>query len=163
MKYKPKTYSELYDLVWDFNIYLGDIDTSEIDDMSELFFNIYLGDIDTSEIDDMSELFFNCERKDYSGINLWDTSNVKNMNSMFCYAEYFNENISSWNVSNVTNMSSMFNGASSFNQDISSWNVSNVKDMYRMFGMYLMLQIWQVCFMVLKSLIRIYLYGTLVM
>ena len=74
MKYKPKTYSELYDLVWDFNIYLGDIDTSEIDDMSELFFN--------------------CERKDYSGINLWDTSNVQDMNSMFCYAEYFNENIS---------------------------------------------------------------------
>ena len=63
MKYKPKTYSELYDLVWDFNIYLGDIDTSEIDDMSELFFN--------------------CERKDYSGINLWNTSNVKNMSSMF--------------------------------------------------------------------------------
>ena len=34
MKYKPKTYSELSDLVWDFNIYLGDIDTSEIDDMN---------------------------------------------------------------------------------------------------------------------------------
>ncbi|MBO7155570.1 MAG: BspA family leucine-rich repeat surface protein, partial [Campylobacter sp.] len=38
--------------------------------------DIYLGDIDTSAITDMSELFYESERKDFSGIENWDVSNV---------------------------------------------------------------------------------------
>ncbi|WP_297208527.1 hypothetical protein [uncultured Brachyspira sp.] len=37
MKYKPQTREELKEFVEDENIYLGDIDTSLITDMSELF------------------------------------------------------------------------------------------------------------------------------
>ena len=37
MKYKPQTKEELRNLIQDENIYLGDIDTSLITDMSGLF------------------------------------------------------------------------------------------------------------------------------
>jgi surface protein len=72
-------------------------------------------------------------------VSSWDTSNVTSMNSMFYYAEIYDENspilqdISNWDVGNVTDMSYMFTGTS-FNQDISSWDVSNVTDMSRMFS-----------------------------
>ncbi|MBZ7980621.1 hypothetical protein AVBRAN12642_08260, partial [Campylobacter sp. RM12642] len=36
--------------------------------------NIDLSYLDTSLITDMSELFLNSNRKDFSGINTWDTS-----------------------------------------------------------------------------------------
>ena len=39
MKYKPQTKDELKELLKDENIYLGDINTSLITDMSALFFN----------------------------------------------------------------------------------------------------------------------------
>ena len=97
--------------------------------------NIYLGDIDTSKITDMSALFqgdssdFNREK--FSGIEYWNVSNVKNMSRMFANTD-FNQDIGSWDVSNVTNMSFMFSN-SPFNQNISSWDVSNVKNMSHMF------------------------------
>ena len=62
---------------------------------------IYLGDIDTRKITDMSKLFFKSKRKDFSGIENWDTSNVKNMRAMFYDCSNFNQNISNWDVSNV--------------------------------------------------------------
>ncbi|MEI0699437.1 BspA family leucine-rich repeat surface protein [Brachyspira intermedia] len=137
-KYKPEILKELYEIVQDENIYLGDIDTSLIKDMSGLFSG--------------------SEREDFSGIETWDTSNVVSMNSMFSFARKFNHNINNWNVSNVEDMgymfryaikfnqplnnwnvhkvkimNYMFNDAMEFNQDISSWNVENVKDMSCMF------------------------------
>ena len=36
--------------------------------------SVYLGDIDTSLITDMSGLFLDSTRKDFSGIEKWDTS-----------------------------------------------------------------------------------------
>lgn len=55
-KYFPKTNEELKILVQDESIYLGDIDVSKITDMSWLFY---------------------CsKRKDFSGIQKWDTSKV---------------------------------------------------------------------------------------
>ena len=95
--------------------------------------SVHLGDIDTSKITDMSVLFMvrcgNITRKDFSGIDKWNVSNVKDMSSMFYDIGDFNENINDWDVSNVENMSSMFCGAVSFNQPLDSWDVSNVKDM----------------------------------
>ena len=95
--------------------------------------NIALKDIDTGEITDMSWLFANSERKDFSDIESWDVSNVKNMSCMFYEAKNFNGDLSKWNVSNVKNMSCMFKGASKFNSDLSNWDVSNVEDMSYMF------------------------------
>tara|TARA_A100001388_G_C28711809_1_gene471633 strand:- start:315 stop:1199 length:885 start_codon:yes stop_codon:yes gene_type:complete len=67
------------------------------------------------------------------------------MESMFCLANLFNQDINTkevslngnkyiaWDVSNVTNMAHMFSDAKSFNKDIGSWNVSNVTNMGCMF------------------------------
>lgn len=114
MIYKPKTRDELKELV---------------DNLT-----ISLGDIDTSLITDMFAVFHDSDRNDFSGIESWDTSNVKNMDSILFNVKQFNHDISSWNVSNVTDMSFMFSGATSFNQDISKWDVSKVESMCYMFS-----------------------------
>lgn len=112
-KYTPKTKEELKALV------------NNLD--------IYLGDIDTQYITDMSDLFFSSKRENFSGIELWNTSNVTNMDSMFAYTNNFNQPIGGWNVSRVINMASMFWGAINFNQPLDMWDVSNVTDMSWMF------------------------------
>ena len=111
MKYKPNNGEELKALC---------------DDES-----VYLGDIDTSLITDMSELFDGSSRTDFSGIESWDVSNVENMSHMF-KSSLFNHPIDSWDVSKVRNMSEMFY-ASHFNQPLNSWDVSNVENMNGMF------------------------------
>ncbi|HHP0319350.1 TPA: BspA family leucine-rich repeat surface protein [Campylobacter jejuni] len=95
--------------------------------------SIYLGDIDTSKITDMSELFLYSKREDFSGIEKWDVSNATNMRAMFENCTSFNQDISGWDVSSVENFSRMFDNAISFNQDISGWDVSSVKNMEDMF------------------------------
>ncbi|TEY00745.1 BspA family leucine-rich repeat surface protein [Campylobacter sp. US33a] len=54
--------------------------------------SINLGDIDTSNITDMSGLFLDSTRKDFSGIESWDVSKVENMSGMFenCPIDNFN-------------------------------------------------------------------------
>ena len=112
-KYKPKTYRELKALVNDESIHLGDIDISNVNDLSQLFrFS---------------------KRKDFSGIEKWDVSHVENMEIMFQYCYHFNEPIGNWNVSKVTNMSKMFEECRKFNQPIGKWNVSKVTNMSMMF------------------------------
>ena len=124
-KYKPTTKEELKRLVFTNN-------------------GIKLGDIDTSLITDMSDLFNKSERKDFDGIEEWDTSNVENMSYMFAYMDYnvlgqysmteFNSNLNNWNVSNVKDMSDMFHSCEAFNRPLDKWDVSNVKDMSNMFN-----------------------------
>ena len=65
-------------------------------------------------------------------ISGWDTSNVKNMASMFRYNSAFNQSIGIWNVNSVTDMSYMFHGTI-FNEIISGWVTSKVKYMNGMF------------------------------
>ena len=122
-KYHPETKAELLKLCRDESVYLGDIDTSKITDMSKLF-------IGNDKM--MYFIEFDKSSRDFSGIELWDVSNVEDMRGMFSNTD-FNQDISSWDVSNVTNMSCMFCG-STFNQDISSWDVSNVTYMSDMFS-----------------------------
>lgn len=112
-KYSPKTKEELEKLVSDESVNLGDIDTSNITDMSNLFEG--------------------SDREDFSGIEKWDTSNVENMDSLFLYAKHFNHNINDWNVSNVTNMRNMFEGTP-FNQPLDKWKVASVLNMVGMFA-----------------------------
>ena len=123
-KYKPTTKEELKRLVFTNN-------------------GIKLGDIDTSLITDMSDLFNKSERKDFDGIEEWDTSNVENMAYMFAYMNYnvlgqysmteFNSNLNNWNVSKVKNMIYMFACCTYFNQPLNKWDVSNVENMAGMF------------------------------
>lgn len=138
MKYKPTSRKELKDLVTDESIYLGDIDTSLITDMSRLFevFNRdnYDGieNWDTSNVEDMAGMFF-LNRNFNKDISKWNVSKVKNTANMFFLAEKFNQPLNDWDVSNVTNMNSMFMNAKSFNQPLNNWNVSKVKNMDNMF------------------------------
>ena len=95
--------------------------------------HIPLSAIDTSNFTDMSRLFENTTRKDFSGIESWNVSNVVDMSYMFSHAKFFNHNINDWNVSNVVSMSGMFYEASSFNQPLDKWNVSKVRFMFGVF------------------------------
>lgn len=95
--------------------------------------SIKLWEIDTSKITDMYNLFYQSERKDFTGIEDWNVSNVKDMSGMFKYTP-INHNLNKWNVSKVENMHKMFLGAVTFNSDISKWNVSQVEDMLSMFA-----------------------------
>lgn len=94
---------------------------------------IYLGDINTSDITDMNRLFQGSKRRDFSGLETWDTSNVENMCCMFDRAKYFNHDISSWDTSNVADMACMFSEAENFNQSLDNWDVSNVKYIFCIF------------------------------
>ena len=82
--------------------------------------SVSLGDIDTSGITDMHELFSNSDREDFRGIENWDTSRVQDMSGMFQGAKAFNAPLDNWDVSSVTDMSRMFQGAKVFNQ---TWSI----------------------------------------
>ena len=85
----------------------------------------------TSSVRNMNSMFQNsaiaCD------IQRWDTSQVTDMNNMFQNARNFNRPIGRWNTSNVVIMSNMFGQAISFNQPIGRWNTSRVTNMSQMF------------------------------
>ena len=89
-------------------------------------------DIDTSDIKDMESLFlFNTT---FNGdITGWNVSSVRNMRNMFYNASSFNQPIGNWEFPKVTDMSGMFYDAKSFNQPIGNWEFPNVKYMNYMF------------------------------
>ncbi|MEI0557534.1 BspA family leucine-rich repeat surface protein [Brachyspira intermedia] len=132
MKYKPQTKEELRILIQDESIYLGDIDTSLITDMSELFQNskrVNFEGLETwniSNVVNMSSMFELAENFNYN-INSWDVSKVENMSKMFWECKKFNQPLNKWNISNVNNVQSMFGNCSIFNQNIENWNTSNIK------------------------------------
>ena len=74
-------------------------------------------------------------RGDEGDFNDIDTSDIKDMSSLFETNEYrntkfdqlckkFNGDITGWNVSRVKNMRAMFCGAESFNQNLSIWDLT---------------------------------------
>ncbi|TVL43539.1 hypothetical protein A9X84_09395 [Brachyspira hyodysenteriae] len=137
-KHKPATKEELKNLVFTDGIKLSDVDTSLITDMSELFQKSQrkdfegIEDWDTSNVENMSWMFRECFSFN-EPLDKWDTSNVTNMKGMFSLAKSFNQNINNWNVSKVIDMSYMFNACDLFNQPLNDWDVSNVKTMEAMF------------------------------
>ncbi|MGF6907944.1 BspA family leucine-rich repeat surface protein, partial [Fusobacterium sp. PH5-44] len=115
-RYYPGSNKELKELIKDESVYLGDIDTSKIMDMSFLFCS------DPYICDKYKVVFIN--RKNFEGIEKWNVSNVKKMNYMFAGTQEFNQSIGLWNVGKVEDMSGMFYNAKKFNQNINCWNVS---------------------------------------
>ncbi|EDO9304920.1 BspA family leucine-rich repeat surface protein, partial [Campylobacter coli] len=138
-KYTPKTKEELKALVKDESIYLGDIDTSNITDMSCLFTNSTRKDFsgiekwNTSKVITMAHMFSLC-RFFNQDISRWDVGEVENMSYMFHGCHYFNQPLDDWDVGNVETMAGMFWGCESFNQNISKWNVGRVVNMDSMFA-----------------------------
>ena len=137
-KHKPSTKEELKNLVFTDGIKLSCVDTSLITDMSYLFHKSERKDFegieywDTSNVDDMSFMFFWAIEFNHT-LNNWNVSKVKNMSGMFQAAIKFNQPLYRWNTSNVKTMSFMFNYAKAFNQNINNWNVSKVEDLSYMF------------------------------
>ncbi|MCL2326626.1 MAG: BspA family leucine-rich repeat surface protein [Proteobacteria bacterium] len=101
--------------------------------MSARSFNQDIGRWDTSGIKNMDSMFFSASAFNQD-IGRWNTSNVTNMEQVFTRAKAFNQDIGRWNTSNVTNMDGMFFEAYEFNQDIGQWNTSNVANMTFMFS-----------------------------
>ena len=104
-KYRPKNNDELKALC--------DIDSIELDD------------IDPSKVTDMSRIFDGSNRKDFSGIESWNVSNVVNMYGMFYCNRWFNADISGWNVENVEDMENMFCGTEQFCHSLNEWSINN--------------------------------------
>lgn len=113
-KYKPQTKDELKKLTEDESICLSDIDTSNIANMTELFRN--------------------SKRKNFEGIETWNTSKVTDMSLMFNNAQYFNHDLNSWNTENLKKINYMFLGASNFNKYPYKWNLDNIKEAYDVFN-----------------------------
>ena len=136
--YAPQSKDELKGLIYDEDIYLGDIDTSAITDMSELFAWSRREDFsgienwDVSSVTDMGGMFRNCTNFNQP-LDSWDVSSVTNMSGMFINCYNFNQPLNSWDVSSVTDMSEMFSSCENFNQPLNSWDVSSVTDMSEMF------------------------------
>ncbi|WP_147288346.1 BspA family leucine-rich repeat surface protein [Helicobacter anseris] len=124
LKYFPKDKEELIALVADESIKLDEIDVSKIKDMSYLFCRS-----DWDECKNSAK-----KRKNFKGIEKWDTSNVENMAGMFYDNKKFNEPIVNWDVGRVKDMSYMFDEARSFNQPLKKRDVSNVKNMKAVFN-----------------------------
>ena len=147
-----------------FNGIIQDWDTSNVTSMKEMFlnatkFNGLISNWDTGKVTTMARMFAagpdfppsNFNNMDESLIQEegstetnWNTSNVKNMTSMFQKSN-FNLSISSWDTSKVTDMSRMFAQTANFNNGVDDtckcckhpspliWDTSNVLDMASMF------------------------------
>lgn len=73
-------------------------------------------------------MFFACTRFKGTGLNNWNVSNVRNMDSMFDDCEQFDSDLSHWDVSGVYYMGNMFRGCKKFNSDLSSWDLKSIKN-----------------------------------
>lgn len=69
----------------------------------------------------------------YSGLDLWDTSNVVDMSELCMNTTQFNHDLSKWNVGNVVTFENAFANAQKFNSAITGWNTAKVKSMKNMF------------------------------
>lgn len=90
---------------------------------------IHLGDIDVSQVEDFSSIFEGSRRKgdEWNGIEKWDTSRARSLNSTFQDAIFFDADIGDWEVSSVEDMSFCFCGAEIFSQNISRWDTFSLK------------------------------------
>ena len=88
---------------------------------------------DTGCVASMSGAFMHNKADSFSGVEYWNTRNVRDMSNMFFEARSFNLNIGTWDTGKVEKMTNMFYRAVSFNQDIGTWNTKNVTDMIGMF------------------------------
>ena len=118
-KYKPTSRRELKNII--------------LKEIKEHGNDVNLNSIDTSKIEDMTDLFAGCAQ--FCGnVSMWNVSNVKKMTNMFSYCENFNSDISKWNVSQVENFDEMFLYCKSFSQDLNNWEVKDNASMTRMFS-----------------------------
>ena len=97
---------------------------------------IMFGDIDTSNVTNMSYMFYDCKNLESLDLSGFYTLNVTDMESMFAGCENLESlDLSGFYTLNVTDMSFMFSRCSSLQSlDLSGFDTSNVTNMIGMFG-----------------------------
>ncbi len=123
------------------------IDTSKINDMSELFVGddlnyieyIDISDWNVSNVLDMSHMFYSClSLKHIGDISNWHVNQVKLMTDMFfdCIELEHVGDLSNWRVDDLENTNGMFGNCEKIKTlgNLSSWHVENITDMSYMFG-----------------------------
>lgn len=134
----------------DNQINLSTMDTSNVEDMSEMFAggvltSVDLSGLNTSKVTNMSSMFKESLKLTNVNFGHIDTSHVTDMSHMFDMVEpsysYITNNpdltnldVSALNTSSVVNMSNMFAGLKKIiSLDLSTFDTSNVEDMSWMF------------------------------
>ena len=91
---------------------------------------------DTSRVTNMNSMFYDCIKLTSLDVSNFDTSKVTNMSHMFenCY-KLTSLDVSNFNTANVTDMNTMFGTCSKLTSlDVSNFNTANVTDMHNMFN-----------------------------
>ena len=117
------------------------IRTDNCTDMSNMFSGegyslpetLDLRNFNTEHVTTMRSMFEDCMSETILGLNIFDTSNVEDMNSMFCGSKATELDLSSFNTSSVEDMGKMFYGSAATELDISGFDTSSVTDMNSMF------------------------------
>ena len=92
--------------------------------------------LNTSEVKDMSSMFAYCESLTSLDLKNFNTKNVTDLSSMFsgCWA-LTSLDLKNFNTKNVTDMSSMFSGCAALTSlDLKNFNTKNVTDLTGMFS-----------------------------
>ena len=121
---------------------MKNLDTSEVEDMSEMFYGcklletLDLSYFNTEKVVNMSSLFRNCEKLKSLDLCNFKTTNVTDMSSMFSNCSSLTSlDVSSLDTKNVTTMASMFSDCKALlSLDLSGFNTSNVTNMNAMFA-----------------------------
>lgn len=93
---------------------------------------IDLGELNTSSVVDMSEMFTECKAINLNLTNI-DTSKVEDMSGMFEGCKFASLDLSNFNVRNVIDMHDMFRDCNIELLDLSSFDTSNVENMNNIF------------------------------
>ena len=76
-------------------------------------------------------------------INLWDTSNVKNMADMFYQAKSFNQSIDEWDTSKVEFIDDIFVGSQIDRRVFDKWNLQSLNERSRRYVELVRRRLWQ--------------------
>lgn len=145
--YANQNSNHMFDSLGDVEkIDMDGINTSRVKYMSYMFRsgkNLYkeinLASLDTSNVEDMSHMFATAGMKTMENLlpldlSHFNTSKVKNMESMFSNSFLPSLNIKNFDTSNVENMRSMFIDLNNVTDlDLSGWNVKKVNNIQALF------------------------------
>jgi surface protein len=82
-----------------------------------------LSDWDTSDVENMAEMFFGADGFD-SDLGLWNTAYVVNMSQMFLHVTAFTgKGLDPWRVPKVADLTRAFTGSTSFRANLCGWGL----------------------------------------